>query len=217
MPAREGPIDVGAASARSIVANLAGEIRQARLDRGLTQADVGRAVCMSHGWVSRLERGLAHDLTIRQASLLLAAVGLRLRASAYPGGPPIRDEAHAALLERMRARLHRSLRWATEVPLPIPGDLRAWDATIRGGDWIVGVEAETRPRDLQALTRRVALKKRDGGIDLVLLVLLDSRHNRTLLREVRPALTEAFPTDGRRALELLGAGVSPSGSAIVML
>lgn len=217
MPAREGPVAAGAAVARSIVADLAGEIRRARLDRGLSQAEVGRAVAMSRGWVSRLERGLAGDLTIRQASVLLAAVGLRLTARAYPGGLPIRDQAHAALLERTRARLHGSLRWATEFPLPIPGDLRAWDATIRGSNWIVGVEAETRPRDLQALARRLALKARDGRVDAVLLVLLDSHHNRALVREHRPALAEMFPVPGRRAMELLGAGVAPGGSAIVLL
>lgn len=217
MSARCRPVDAGAETARSVVAELCREIRHARLDRGISQAGLGRAVDMSRGWISRIERGLAPDLTIRQASLLLAAVGLRLSARAYPAGPPIRDAAHVALLDRTRVRLHRSLRWATEVPLPAPGDQRAWDATIRGREWTIGVEAETRPRDVQALKRRLALKQRDGGVDGLLLVLLDSRHNRALLRADASALAEQFPVPGRRALELLGVGLGPGGNAIVLL
>lgn len=179
--------------------------------------EVSRAVRMSRTWVSRIERGLVPDLTFEQGAMLLAAVGLRLSARVYPAGQPIRDAAHTALLERLHAQLHRSLRWATEVPLPIANDLRAWDATIRGVGWLVGVEAETRPRDLQALKRRLALKARDGGVDAVLLVLLDSRHNRQLVRAEADDLAGSFPLPGRRALELLAAGVAPGANALVLL
>ena len=88
---------------------------------------------------------------------------------------------------------------------------------IRGSGWTIGVEAETRPRDVQALKRRLALTQRDGGVDGLLLVLLDSRHNRALLRADADALAEQFPVPGRRALELLGAGIVPGGNAIVLL
>ena len=120
-------------------------------------------------------------------------MGLDLSIRAYPGGRPLRDAAHAALLERLHRRVHRSLGWATEVPLPITGDLRAWDALIRGEDWRCGVEAETRPRDLQALERRLTLKLRDGGVDWLVLLLLDSRHNRALVREHGEQLATAVP------------------------
>jgi hypothetical protein len=148
---------------------------------------------------------------------MLAAVGLELSARAYPSGGPLRDAAHAALLDRLRLGLHRSLGWATEVPLPLVGDLRAWDALIRGRTSRCGVEAETHPTDLQALERRLALKQRDGAVDMVLLLLLDSRHNRSLLREHADVLQERFPVAGLRARELLAAGASPGGNAIVLL
>ena len=48
-------------------------------------------------------------------------------------------------------------------------------------------------------------------------LLLDSRHNREFVRANRDILEERFPLPGRRALELLGAGVAPGGSTIVML
>ena len=103
------------------------------------------------------------------------------------------------------------------MPLTIQGDLRAWDATVRGREWLVGVETETRPRDTQALRRRLAFKQQDGRVDALLLVLLDSRHNRAMIRADADARAEQFPVPGRRALELLGAGAAPGGNAIVFL
>ena len=72
--------------------------------------------------------------------------------------------------------------WRTEVPLLIPGDLRAWDATIARTGFVIGVEAETRLRDLQAAARRTNLKQRDGELDHVILLVADTRANRLALR-----------------------------------
>jgi transcriptional regulator with XRE-family HTH domain len=214
---RERAVDVGAAQARTVTAELTREIRAARLDRGLSQQAVASELGVTRSWISRLERGHVEELTFHQVATLMAATGLRLHARAYPEGAPIRDAAHASLLERFRRRLHRSIRWATEVPLPQRGDLRAWDGLAVGVGWRVGVEAETRPRDIQALKRRVLLKARDGEVDAVMLVLLDSRYNRQLLRADADGLASSFPTPGARALELLGAGVFPGGHALVVL
>ncbi len=156
-------------------------------------------------------------VTLEQLALLLAAVGLDLSARAYPGGSPIRDAAHAALLRRFREQLHRELSWRVEVPLPIPGDPRAWDAMIIGKGWRYGVEAETAPRDAQALARRLELKVRDGHVNGVLLVLPATRRTSGFLREAGDMLGANFRIDGRRALELLGAGVDPGGNAIIVI
>ncbi len=193
------------------------ELRTARRDRGLSQDSLAAALRVDRSWISRVERGEVSDLGVISASEMLAAVGLELSVRAYPSGGPLRDAAHLALLDRLRVRLHRSLDWATEVPLPLVGDLRAWDALIRGGNWRCGVEAETRPTDLQALERRLTLKFRDGAVDAMVLLLLDSRNNRRLVREHADALHQHFPVPGSRALELLAAGVSPGGNAIVLL
>jgi hypothetical protein len=142
---------------------------------------------------------------------------MELSVRAYPKGHPVRDTAHLGLLEALRSRLHPSLRWRTEVPLPIAGDLRAWDALIGGRGWDVAVEAETRPPDLQALDRRLALKQRDGGVDQVVLLLADTRHNHELVRGNDAWIATRFADPGRRALELLAAGANPGGSAMVFL
>ncbi len=217
MPARELPVERGAARGRSIVHDLGREIRDARLDRGVTQEEVARAARMSGPQVSRIERGMARAVSIDQLARLLAVVGLELSARAYPTGAPIRDAAHVALLSRLRTSLDRTLGWRTEVPLPIPGDGRAWDAVITGPDWKVGVEAETRPRDAQAAIRRISLKQRDAGVDFILLVVADTRHGRAFVKAAGADLHARFPASGPRTLHRLGAGLAPEGDALILL
>ena len=193
------------------------ELRDGRLDRGLGGADVARAVGVSPSQYSRIERGLTASLSIEQTSVLLAAVGLELTLSVFPGGQPLRDAAHVALLGRFRACLHQSVRFMTEVAFPTPGDRRAWDVVVVGKDRRHGVEAETRPRDRQALERRLALKLRDGDVSSMSLLLLDSRNDRDFVRAHREVLAERFPLPGRRCLELLRAGIDPGANSVILL
>ena len=148
---------------------------------------------------------------------MLAVVGLDLHVRAYPGGRPLRDSAHLELLQRLRTRLGPAVRWRTEVPLPLHGDQRAWDALLGVRHVRVGVEAETRARDAQELPRRVALKQRDGGVEYVVLLLADSRHNRAFLRTCGEGFLAGFPVAGSVALARLAASADPGGSAIILL
>jgi transcriptional regulator with XRE-family HTH domain len=199
------------------LARLGQELRDARLDRGLTVDAVAAAANISNASVSRIERAKAPKVALVVLARLAAVVGLDLVVRTYPGSTPLRDAGHVVLLADLRARLHRSLRWATEVPLPTPGDRRAWDAMIIGSDWRLGVEAETRPRDAQALVLRLNLKHRDGGVDGVILALRDSRAGREFVREAADELAGAFPLAGVRALELLHAGIRPPTSSVVLV
>ncbi len=217
MAAHDKPADRGARRARAIRIQLGREVHEGRVDRGLSLAEAGGAVGISASQVSRIERGLVPNVSIATIVELLEVVGLELSARAYPGSGPIRDAAHLRLLDAFRNRLHRSVRWATEVPLPVPGDLRGWDAQISTSGWRYGVEAETAPRDAQALERRMQLKARDGQVDGVILLLPDTRAARLFLESAGSHLAPAFPVSGRRALELLGAGVDPGGGAIVVV
>ena len=101
--------------------------------------------------------------------------------------------------------------------MPSAGDMRAWDAEIRGARVRIGVEAETRVTDLQALLRRIALKARDSGVDRVLLLLAETRTNRAFVREFHDVLASDYPVAGRVALAELAAGHDPGGNAVVML
>ncbi len=171
---------------------------------------MGAAARLSPSELSRIERALVPGVGLLTLSEVCAVVGLDLAARAYPGGRSVRDARHAALLGRLMARLHPSLRWSTEVPLPITGDQRAWDALIRGDGWRYGVEAELNPMDGQALLRRLALKQRDGMVDGVILLLPETRQTRAFRREFADLLTSDFPIPGRLAFERLAAGGSPA-------
>ncbi len=196
---------------------LGNEARLGRLEHGLSQCDVGRAIGLSRSQVSRVERGLAPNVSVRVLARLEAAVGLDLAVRTYPGGQPIRDAAHVALLRRLRAVIDPGWQWRTEVPVGPPGDRRAWDAVIGRPGTQVAVEAETRVRDLQSLERRVSLKQGDWGAGSVVLLLADTRSNRLVVRNYTDIILGTFPVDGRGALAALQSGIAPNGNAVILL
>jgi len=215
-------VDIGLARGRELVSTTARELGSARRNAALSQAIVAHRVGISPSQYSRIERGLSLNVPIPKLAMIAAILGLDLSIRLYPAGDAVRDAAQIALLDRFRRRLHPSLVCRTEVPLPGPADLR--DAVVRGFRILEGrgsvrgaVEAETRPRDVQALERRLALKQRDGGVDWLILLLADTRHNRTFVAGPGSTLRARFPLDGRRALELLEAGVDLARNSIVLL
>jgi transcriptional regulator with XRE-family HTH domain len=186
----------------------------------LSIRQVAAASGASHQQLLRFERGDLQRVSLTDLGAWCAVVGLDLAIRAYPAGDPIRDRAQLALLERFRKRLHPSLRWRTEVPLPLDGDLRAWDAEITGGQperWRARVEAETRIADGQALTRRMNLKARDDPDGHLILLLSDSRANRRSLELIRDGFDDQLPLRTRSILVALAAGHDPAGSGVVIL
>jgi len=220
MATHERAANRGRRRTRDAIRRVIDDGRLARTAAGLSQAEIGRAIGVSHARIGRLERG---DVSYPDLGLLGAycsVLGLDLAIRAYPAGDPIRDRAQLALLERLRGRLHPALRWRTEVPLPIDGDLRAWDAEIRGRQpepWRARVEAETRLSDGQALERRLALKLRDDPDGHLILLVSDTRSNRSALRSLGVGLREGLPLGTRRVLAALGSGEDPGGSGIVVM
>jgi transcriptional regulator with XRE-family HTH domain len=218
MGTKQRAADAGAERARSISIDLGNELRRARQQHGLSQTVVGRAAGLSPSQVSRIERAQTKYLSIRQAARLLSVVGLELSARAYPAGPPIRDAAHLALLDRFRARIGPGVLWRSEVPVGRPGDRRSWDTVIVVAGVRIAVEAETRPRDVQELQRRLASKHRDDpSISSVILLLSDTRHNRAVVRDHGEALRAGLPLPASAILAALGAGRDPVGSGIVLI
>jgi HTH-type transcriptional regulator / antitoxin HipB len=218
MPTRDRPADIGGRRARLIIGQLGEELLRARIDRGLSQASVAAAAGISRSQISRIERAEVQGVSVLALARLLAVVGLELSARAYPKGSPIRDRAQLALLARFRVAIGPSVTVRGEVPLPTTGDLRAWDLVLAVDRGRIAVEAETRPRDVQALQRRVELKLRDDPtITSVVLLLADTRHNRSLMREHGPALRTDFAKGGPEILRALGNGRDPGGSGVVLM
>jgi transcriptional regulator with XRE-family HTH domain len=193
------------------------DIRVARVGLGLSLANVAAAADISLAEVSRIERGDAPKVPHIVIARLCGAVGLDLVLKAYPGGQSVRDAGHVALLSDFARLLHSSLRWDTEVPLPIAGDQRAWDGLIRGTGWRYAAEAETSPRDGQALVRRLQLKLRDGNVDGLILLVRDTRTTRAFLEVAEPELRAMFPMSTRTILGALRRGAPPPGNGIVVV
>ena len=217
MPPKERAADRGSRFARRIIVASGADVRTARVVSGLSLKGVGRAVGLSYSQVGRIERGEHPSVTIAQLAMIGSVVGLDISLRFYPGGSPLRDTAHVALLERFRECLSPELTFRTEVPLPGPGEQRAWDGMVLGAGDPSGVEAETRIYDYQALERRVALKARDGNVSRVILVVAATRNNRLAVREAASSIAVAFPIPGRVALQALRTGRDVGGSALVML
>ena len=198
------------------VARVRSELARGRRAAGLSLERIAAALGVSASTVGRIESGAIRCPDLSVVAGIAACVGLDVRLRAYPAGDAVRDVGQQRLLDRLRGVLHADLRWTTEVPLAIDGDLRAWDAVIRGDGWTVAVEAETVLDDLQAVERRLNLKLRDGGIEHVILLVAETRRNRAAVH----GFPGAFPGLGRQARSTLRAlrhGVDPGRSSIVLL
>jgi transcriptional regulator with XRE-family HTH domain len=216
MSAREGPGDRGRRRGRRLLHDAIDEFHAARLRESITQERIARALDRSDAWVSWTESGQNEGVSVVQLSQLMACVGLELSVRVYPAGRGIRDDAQTVTLERFVSLVVPPWSWATEVPIPIPGDLRAWDGVL-GGPCRIGVDAETRIRDLQAVDRRVMLKLRDSGLDRAIILVPDTRSNRVMLASTAQSLQPNYPIPGHLALDALRHGRDPGGNAIIVL
>jgi transcriptional regulator with XRE-family HTH domain len=194
-------------------ARVFADIIGARQYAGLSRTEAGRRCGLTRSSVERLERG-ARRATLAELACLGAAVGLDVRLRAYPAGDPIRDAGQQRLLDRFRREISPRLRWRTEVPLAVPGDLRAWNAVIATEDWWVAVEAETVLVDIQAVERRVELKRRDGGPDHVVLLVADTPRNRRALAAT-PTAFAGLPGRTREILGALRAAAAPPSGIVI--
>ena len=217
MPAQERLSQRGRERADRLRIQIGAELRTARLGHDVPQSRVAAAVGVSQSYYSRMERGAAHGVTLEHLGVAFQAVGHDLSVKAFPSGLPVRDKPQLELLSRLRTHVHARATWKVEVPLRIPGDMRAWDAVIGIARLRIGVEAETRIRDVQAVERRVALKKRDDGVDRVILLVSATRSNRAVIRALARELQAAFPVSSADALAALAEGRDPGGDAIILL
>jgi len=218
MPSSVRTTDRGRLEARKTLGSLGTELRGARIASGLSQASVGLAAGFSASRVGRLERAQSSSASIEEMTVLFAILGQRLSVRPCPNGPPLRDVAHARLLQRFRAILPADVSMRTEVPVVgNRADLRAWDALIGAREWSCRIEAETVISDLQATDRRIALKMRDAEVDHVLLLVAGTKRNRRILREFRALTVAKYPLDSRAILAAVRAGRCPRRSGVLLL
>lgn len=210
-------LDQALEDTRRIIGMIGRELRSGGHTSGLSLREAGRAVDISHAQFGRIERGEIRGLTISQASRACAAIGLKLVVRICSDSDAVLDTPQLALLERLRVRLTAEASWSREVPLPIVGDRRAWDAVIEIGGSRFAIEAEARLRDLQALERRIALKQRDGEMPIVVLLVNDTASNRAALKLHERDLRASFPLDGRAILRAIDEGRAPAANGILLM
>ena len=202
--------------ARSVLGALADELREARISLGLSQRQVAVALGVSRSRVSRVERRRLESWRIDYLARHAAVVGLKPSIKLYPVGGGLRDAAQARWIARFVERVGRAWRVRLDVPMPLPGDLRAVDVLLEGSCRIA-VEVVTRLRDLQAVLRASQLKQRDIGADRLIIVVSGTHANRRALAEARSTLIQAFDLDTQRTLACLARGEDPGRDAIIVL
>lgn len=216
VPAQERVRAFGLRQSEQVARRLGHEARQTRVRAGISQARLASVSGVSRHWLFLFEHGRLGSADLRRATMVMAHLGHKLVVTTYPTGEPLRDAGQVKLLERFNARLSPAWQRITESPMPQSGDLRAWDELLRGVVRI-GVEAETRPNDLQLTGRAMNAKVRDSGVDRMILVIAGTARNRTLIREHIGLVRQTFPLDTRATLEALGDGRDPGANGLVVI
>jgi transcriptional regulator with XRE-family HTH domain len=215
---RETRTQRGLRLAKGVRVRLLGEIRHARVAANVSQRKLATALGWSHSRYRRFEANLLAALDISDISLVASHLGLELSASLFPVGDALLDKGHQALIKRIRHLLSPLARVIAEAPVAIAtADRRAWDLVVGIAAQLVGIEAETRVRDVQAFVRRIRMRERDGSADVIVIVLSDSRANRFLVDELREALGPAYATPPRNILAALRAGQPVPGSGVLLV
>jgi hypothetical protein len=123
---------------------------------------------------------------VDELNAIAAVIGMSPSIRLYPDGPPIRDVAHASRLAAFLRDVRPPLTYRLEVSLPMiegRAERRAWDAVLFAVRGRCAIELEMRLRDIQALLRRIDLKRRDDPTESFLLLVADTRRNRQVLAE----------------------------------
>lgn len=197
------------------------ELRDMRITLGISQPKMANELGCSQASLWRLEANQVAEVTVGRLAEMASILGLELAMTLYPIGDPIRDKGQQAVGDRFDRLLAFVWRVTSETLLPMPGDQRAWDRLLRLTGMpvrhLVGVDLETRIRDVQYLVRRTRLRERDGGVDAILIVLSDSATNRRLVGQLREALGPAYATPPRLILHALRHGTPLPGSGVILV
>jgi hypothetical protein len=164
-----------------------------------------------------VENARLASLSIAAISRHAATVGLKPSLKLYPIGRRLLDGPQLDLLKRLRARIHRAWKWETEVPIPIPGDLRSGDCRLTLPGCTILVEAHTRLSDWQAQSASAARKKRDLEANRLILLIAATHANRRAVAEAAPVAAGSFPLTTKATMAALADGRDPGGDGIVFV
>lgn len=216
MPYRIRALDETIRRSRREIIDLGLELRNARMTCGATLAEVAQALGWSESKVGRIERGQRKSVTHLELASYASVVGLRYSGRLFVGTTRLRD---ATQLETINAYRSEAVAWGwrcrIEEPLPLTGDLRAFDLMLSADRVRVAHEFISRLRDAQAQVRPILQKQRDAGVPTLVLVLRDTAENRRAVREAGPALRDVFPLSARTVMQAMRECRDPGGNGII--
>lgn len=217
MAGREQLLELGARRGQRLVREFGDAVRDLRLGLGMSRRVLAARLGVSESKLARWERGMPPSPDFKEAAVLMQILGHKLVITWYPVGGALRDQGHAALVSTLLEKVPATVPRQVEAPMPLGGDLRAWDVLLHLGGVRCGVAVETRLRDWQALYRREQQKARDSGVNRLLFVLLDSHANRAAVADAGRAIRDALPLDGRTIWPALRSGRDPGRNGLVFL
>jgi transcriptional regulator with XRE-family HTH domain len=217
MATRETRRERGRRQGEAVARRLASEFRTARQLSGLSQLAAAELAGWTQSEISRFERDRFTGVALPRLCQLAAVLGFDVSVRLHPAGDAVRDKGHQAAVGRLLEHVSPVYRRAREVAFPNPGDRRSWDLLLRLDRQLIGLEVETRIRDIQALVRRIRERERDGGVHEIVLVLSDTAHNRLLVGQLREALGQRYTSSPRQILSALRAGRPVPGSGVVLV
>lgn len=209
-------LDEAMRRSRREIVELGEQLAEARRLAGATQTEVAAALGWSGSKVRRIERGQRESASHLELTSFGAVVGLRYSGRFFVGAARLRDATQLAMLNSFRSWTARQ-GWTsrTEEPLPITGDLRAFDLVLRRNEARVACEFVSRIRDGQAQIRPLLQKQRDAGVGTLVLVVRDTAENRRSVRDIGPLLHDLFPLQPRAILSAMREGRDPGANGVV--
>jgi transcriptional regulator with XRE-family HTH domain len=201
-------------------------IRAIRVRLGWRQVDLATRAGVSRSFVSKVERGLLHDVDLDRLERICQALGADLEVRVRwrgEGLDRLLDEAHASLVERVVRELH-AIGWETarEVTFNVYGDrgsvdVLGWQALSRS---LLVVEVKSVVPDAQAtlmpLDRKTRLGRKIGsprGWEAAtvsrVLVVSDRPINRRRVARLASTFDTALPVRNRAIRQWLR---SPTGA-----
>ncbi|HEU0244391.1 MAG TPA: helix-turn-helix transcriptional regulator [Candidatus Limnocylindrales bacterium] len=216
--------------AAAIRRSIADDLRQLRVDAGVSRVAVARVAGVDPSFITKMEAGRRAP-SIETYVRIAAALGADFTARPYPNtGPQIRDRHQVRMAELLLASLHRRWRATPEVAVRRPA--RGWiDAVLEEPltRLLVATELESDVRRVEQILRwsrekadslpsatpwSAWAREADPAVSR-LLVVRWTRANREVAVAARRQLREAYPADPRDALEALtGDGAWPGAAMI---
>ena len=225
--ADERQVSTAAHPSRMDDRRLGAILRAIRLDRGLTQDEVGAAAGTSRFVVARIEAGRLAGISIGRLRSVATALDVRPEiVPSWNGGDLGRllNARHAAFHQAMAERLNGCSGWTfePEVSFSIQGergviDVLAWHAATSS---LLVIELKTEIVDVNDLMTTVDRRRRlapritaDRGWHpksvSVWVAVADSRTNRRRLARHVAVLRSKLPDDGHRVRGLLAEPTAP--------